>query len=87
MSLLRALSLYRLFTKLKGDPHMLDTLKSRKFLAAVLTGMLNVVNGAAGFPIPESSIEWLNTLIISWIGTEGVIDVTRTFKSGGTPHA
>lgn len=81
MGLWQALKLWRALQRIGGDQNMLESFKSRKFLSAILTGMLNVVNGAAGFPIPESSIEWLNYLIITYIGAEGGADIVSRFKS------
>ncbi|HEY8343234.1 MAG TPA: hypothetical protein VIK75_09645 [Calditerricola sp.] len=56
---------------------MLAKLRSRKFLAALLTALYIVLTDGLGLNIPQHVYEYLKDIVLFYIGVEGAIDLGR----------
>lgn len=53
---------------------MLDKLKSRKFLMAVVSAALIICNEGLGLDLPAETIMSFAAVVIGWILVEGYVD-------------
>lgn len=56
-------------------------LTSRKFLMAVVSGILVILNQGLDWGIPEETVKSFVSLILGYIFAEGAVDMARAFKS------
>lgn len=61
-----------------GD--FVDRLKSRKFLLAIFGVIFLFITEVVGFNISSEVWNWIMTLILGYIGVEGVADVVERAK-------
>lgn len=62
---------------------MVEKLKSRKFLVAIIGALLTAINGYLGYPVPHDTMVWVDGLLGTWVASEAVVDGARTLRSGG----
>ena len=59
---------------------MLEKFKSRKFLLALGSALLVLLNEGLGFGIPEEAFNRLVALVVAYLLAEGAVDVAKAFK-------
>ncbi len=57
-------------------------LGSRKLIATVLTIALVVGANLLGLPLDESSLEALVTMVLGYVGSQGLVDTASAWKTG-----
>ena len=83
MHLLRMLRLWKVLTKLKEDPTMKEKIKSRKLWISVFGAMLVAVNAGLGYPVPDTTINDIVMLLMTYVGGQAVADAAGNFNKGG----
>lgn len=56
---------------------MLEKLRSRKFLAALLAALYIVLTDGLGLNIPQHVYDYVKDIVLWYIGVEGAIDLGR----------
>lgn len=59
---------------------MLERLKSRKFILAVVAALVVFVNSAFDFKLKTEEVILIVTSLLAFVGVEGTIDTVREMK-------
>lgn len=65
---------------LSGRYQRMSKFKSRKFLLALATGVLIVLNDGLGLGLDAETIMYVVTVVVGWIVGESGVDIARTRK-------